>query len=134
MIAAILSAISIAAMVQFALYYWRSVLAGVAAQPLSDRLREAAGLASTSVGPADFHTVVNLHQLTAGLKDDDNGLGAVRAYYSVVEKIGQLARLRLPALAAWTEREMATCSRYVAVLVDQRLQRNLACAAEIRSC
>src|SRR2546422_7403362 len=23
-------------------------------------------------------------------------------------------------LAAWTEREMATCSRYVAVLVDQR--------------
>ncbi len=134
MIAAILSAISVAAVVQFALYYWRSVLAGVAAQPLSDRLREAAGLAGASVGPADFHAVVNLHQLTAGLKDDGNGLGAVRAYYSVVKVIGRLARLRLPALAAWAEREMATCSRYVAVRMDQRLQRNLACAAEIRSC
>jgi hypothetical protein len=27
---------------------------------------------------------------------------------------------------------MAVCSRYVAVLLDQRLEHNLACAAEIR--
>ena len=35
MFAAMLFAISIVAMAQFALYYWRSVLAGVAAQPVS---------------------------------------------------------------------------------------------------
>ncbi len=128
MIAAILFAISVAALGQFALYYWRAVLAGVAAQPLSDRVRMAAGLASESVDAADFQTVVRLHELTPGLKDDNGGLGLVRVYYSAVKALG-----RLPALAAWSQREMATCSRYVAVLVDQRLEHILACAAEVRS-
>src|SRR2546425_7949467 len=36
-------AISITALAQFALYYWRAVLAGVAAQPVSQRTPAAAG-------------------------------------------------------------------------------------------
>ncbi len=133
MIAIILLAISGAALGQFALYYWRSVVSGVAAQPVSDRVWKAAGLEGASVGPADFHTVMGLHELTPSLRDGDGSLGAVRAYYSVVEALGRLAGFRLPAVAAWTEREMTTCSRYVAVLVDRRLERNMACAAEMRS-
>jgi ATP-dependent exoDNAse (exonuclease V) alpha subunit len=133
MFAAILFAVSMAALGQFGLYYWRAVVAGVAAQPLSDRVLKAAGLASESVGAADFRAVINVHDLTPALKDDNGGLRLVRAYYSVVEALGRVAGMRLPALATWTQREMATCSRYVAVLVDQRLERNLACAAEARS-
>jgi hypothetical protein len=134
MVAAILLAISAAALGQFALYYWRSVVASVAAQPLSDRVRVAAHLAGPSVGAADFQAVLSLHDVTPGLKEDSHGLRVVRAYYDVVELIGRLAKLGFPVLAAWSEREMTTCSRYVAVLVDRRLERNLACAAEIRSC
>src|SRR2546430_17637074 len=37
MFSLMLLAISIIALSQFALYYWRAVLAGVAAQPVSDR-------------------------------------------------------------------------------------------------
>jgi len=133
MIAAIMFAIAAAALGQFMLYYWRSVVAGVAAQPVSDRMRNAAGLAGGSVGPADFQAVMDLHGLTPGLKHDDGNLRTVRAYYSVVEALGRLAGFRLPAVAAWSEREMTTCSRYVAVLVDRRLERNMACAAEMRS-
>src|SRR5713226_91151 len=129
LIAIIMLAISGAALGQFDLYYWRSVVAGVAAQHVSDR----AGLAGVSVGPADFQAVMGLHGLTPGLKDDDGGLRLVRAYYGVVEALGRLAGFRLPAVAAWSEREMTTCSRYVAVLVDRRLERNLVCAAEMRS-
>jgi hypothetical protein len=133
LIATIMFAISGAALGQFALYYWRSVVAGVAAQPVSDRVRKAAGLASESVGSADFRAVMDLHGLTPGLKDDGGDLRAVRAYYRVVEMLGRLAGFRLPVVAAWSEREMTTCSRYVAVLVDRRLERNLVCAAEMRS-
>lgn len=133
LIATIMFAISGAALGQFALYYWRSIVAGVAAQPVSDRVRKAAGLAGASVGPADFQAVMGLHGLTPGLKHDDGNLRIVRAYYSVVEALGRLAGFRLPAVAAWSEREMTTCSRYVAVLVDRRLERNLVCAAEMRS-
>ncbi len=134
MVAAILLAISAAALGQFALYYWRSVVAGVAAQPLSERVRAAARLASPSVGAADFETVISLHDVTPGLQDASSALRVVRAYYNVVELIGRLAKLGFPVLAAWSQREMTTCSRYVAVLVDRRLERNLACAAEIHSC
>jgi len=133
MIATIMFAIAGAALGQFMLYYWRSVVAGVAAQPVSDRMRKAAGLAGASVGPADFQAVVDLHGLTPGLKHDDGSLRIVRAYYSVVEALGRLAGFRLPAVAAWSEREMTTCSRYVAVLVDRQLERNLVCSAEMRS-
>src|SRR2546425_6688683 len=42
-------AISITALAQFALYYWRAVLAGVAAQPVSERTLAAAGLHSRGV-------------------------------------------------------------------------------------
>ncbi len=133
MIPAILFTVSLAALGQFALYYWRAVVAGVAAQPLSDRVRAAAGLASESVGAADFHAVMSLHKMTPGLKDRDGGLWLVRAYYHIVQALAILADKSLPQLATWTQREMATCSRYVAVLVDQRLERNLACAAEARS-
>lgn len=42
MFAAMLFTISIVALSQFALYYWRAVLAGVAALPVSDRVLAAA--------------------------------------------------------------------------------------------
>lgn len=134
MVAAILFAISAAALTQFALHYWRSLVAGVAAQPLSENVRQAARLAGESVSAGDFETVMSLHALTPGLKGAGSKLPVVRVYYQAVAWLGQVAGTSLPLLAAWSEREMATCSRYVAVLVDQRLQRNVACAAEIRSC
>jgi hypothetical protein len=130
-IAAILFAISVVGLGQFTLYYWRAILAGVAAQPLSGQM---AGLAGGSLGPADFNALLNLHEVTPGLKGDNGGLRVVRAYYRVVETFGRLAGLGLPLVAAWSEREMTTCTRYVAVRVSQRLERNLVCAAEIRSC
>jgi hypothetical protein len=58
----------------------------------------------------------------------------VRAYYRVVEGIGALSGLRLPALAEWCERERVICARYAAVQIDRRLQVNLALAAALRSC
>ncbi len=134
MITAVLLVISVVALVQFAVYYWRSLVAGTAAEPISDRVRAAAGLESASVGPSDFTSFLQLNALTPGLKDGGQGLGAVRAYYRAVETLRRMAGMKLPSLAAWTEREMATCSRYVAVILSQRLQRNLTCAAEIRSC
>ncbi len=129
MIAAMLSTISAAALGQFALFYWRAVVAGVATKPLSQRVQGAAGLPGGSVGPADFQAMLNLHELAPELTVERGGLWAVRAYYCVLEKLGRI----VPALGGWTEREMTLCSRYVAVLVDQRLGRTLAFATELRS-
>ena len=130
MIAILLLAFSLVALAQFAVYYWRAVMLGVAAQPVSGQVQRAARISMSSLGPADFEALLNLHDVTPGLKGDPGQLLAVRMYYRAAKALGRL----VPQLSGWTHREMSACAGYVAVLVDQRLQRNLACAAEICSC
>jgi hypothetical protein len=134
MFAAMLLAISIVALSQFALYYWRAILAGVAAQPVSDRVLAAANLDAGRMAGQDFKKLAGLHELTPELEPGSGGLTLVRAYYRVVEGIAALSGLRLPALAEWCERERVICARYAAVQIDRRLQVNLALAAALRSC
>jgi hypothetical protein len=126
MIPAVLFIVSVVALGQFALYYWRSVLAGVASQPISERVRDA-------VGAADFGTLMKLHDRTPSPRESDGELQTVQVYYTAMEALNRLVGARFPQLAAWTNREMATCRRYVAVMVDRRLAAYLQCAAETRS-
>jgi hypothetical protein len=134
MFATMLFAISIVALAQFGLYYWRAVLAGVAAQPVSDRVLSAARVENGRVAPEHFETLAGLHDLTPDLFPNRGGLGFVRLYYRVVQGLDAVAGARIPAVAAWSLRERVICARYAAVQVDRRLQANLQLAASLRSC
>jgi hypothetical protein len=134
MFAAMLLAISIVALSQFALYYWRAILAGVAAQPVSERVLAAANLEVGRMNGRDFEKLAGLHDLTPELGPDGGGLTLVRAYYRIVEALGSLSGLHMPAVAEWCERERVICARFAAVQIDRRLQANLALAASLRSC
>ena len=134
MFSAMLFSISIVALSQFALYYWRAMLAGAAAQPVSERTLAAAHLENGHVTGEDFATLVRLHDLTPDLQKSSTGLGLVRLYYWVVDSIGSMAASRMPAVRAWSRRELAICAQYAAVQVDRRLHANLELAASMRSC
>jgi len=134
MFAAMLFTISTVALSQFALYYWRALLAGVASQPVSDRVLAAAQVEDGRVLPQHFETLAGIHDLTPDLQPNQGGLGLVRLYYRFVEGVDALLGKQLPALAAWTERERVICARYAAVQVDRRLQANLDLAESLRSC
>src|SRR5229473_1105796 len=134
MFAAMLFAISIVALSQFAAYYWRAMLAGAAAQPVSERVLAAAGVENGQVTGHDFQTLLSLHHVTPELRSESDGLRSVRLYYRLVDAIGTLAGTRMPAIAAWSERAAAVCARYAAVQIDRRLQANLELAASLRSC
>jgi hypothetical protein len=134
MFAAMLLAISIVALSQFGLYYWRAILAGVAAQPVSDRVMAAANLDAGRMKGRDFETFAGLHELTPDLRSNGGGLTLVRAYYRILEGLAVLSGARMPAVAEWCERERVICARYAAVQIDQRLQANLELAAALRSC
>jgi hypothetical protein len=134
MFSAMLFTVSIVALSQFALYYWRAVLAGVAAQPVSDRVLAAAQVEGGRLTPQHFRTMAGLHDLTPDLQPHRGGLVLVRLYYSAIEGLDTLFGKQLPALAAWSERERVICARYAAVQVDRRLQANLDLAASLRSC
>jgi hypothetical protein len=134
MFAAMLFAISVVALAQFALYYWRAVLSGVASQPVSSAVFEAVRVPESRLRGADFEKLASLLELTPELKGAQGGLGSVALYYHLVRKISDLFGGLVPALAAWGEQERVLCARYAAVMVDRRLEANLAQAASLRSC
>ena len=113
MFSAMLLTISIVALAQFVVYYVRSVVAGVAAQPISEEVMAA---------------------VSRNVQRKSSSIGLVRAYFPVVHAIGRMTSGRIAALANWAESERMLCVRYAAVQVDRRLQSNLALAASIRSC
>jgi hypothetical protein len=128
MMAVILFLVSTVAFVQFGLYYWRATISGVAARAISDRIRMAAGISAASVGAQDFRNILIIKDLSPDLRGSVGSFRVVRSYYSIVSTLGKI----IPAMADWSKAEMTTCSRYVAVLMDQHMANNLACAAKIR--
>ena len=134
MFSAMLLTISVAALAQFAVYYWRAVVAGVAAQPFSEDVLAAARVDSATLGGEDFPSLAQLHDLTPNLSTQKSGLGLVPLYFKFIHAVGTLAKGRVAALADWAEGERVLCARYAAVQIDRRLQANLALSASIRSC
>ncbi len=134
MFAIMLFAIAIVALFQFALYYWRAVLTGVASQAVSNRVLEAAQVEEPKLCGDDFERLAGLHELTPELQSDHSGLGMVRAYYGAIHRLQSILTRLSPAFANWGEEEMTLCARYAAVQIERRLQANLEQAASIRSC
>jgi hypothetical protein len=128
MIGGIILALSIVALGQFGLYYWRAMLSGVAAQAISDRVRSAAGITAAAIGAQDFYKILILNDLSPDLRGPGGSFRVLRSYYAIVEKLGRI----VPAMAAWSNAEMTTCSRYVAVVMEQHMERNMVCASQMR--
>lgn len=135
MFATMLLTISTMALAQFGLYYWRAVLAGVATQPVSDRVLEAAQVQNGALTAGDFAALSELHALTPELNRSSNsGLALVRLYYQAMRTLDALFGSMAPAFSNWAQREGALCARYAAVQIDRRLQANLQLAESLRSC
>jgi hypothetical protein len=132
MVAAVILAFALVAVAQFWVIWWRATVGSVAASPLSDKIRAAAALEGDTVRANDFQTILSLNETCPSLKKDSNGLGTVRAYYRVMNGVGRIFSA-IPTVAEWAQNEMATCARYAAVCVDQRMQRTRTIWAEMRS-
>ena len=134
MFSAMLLAISTVALAQFAVYYWRAIVAGVAVQPVSEQVFAAARVKRSELRGEDFRSLAELHNLTPDLAAQTSGLGLVPLYFKLIHAVGKMAAGRVAALAEWAENERVLCARYAAVQIDRRLQSNLVMAASIRSC
>jgi hypothetical protein len=133
MFSAILFAISLVALGQFALYYWRAVLTGVASQPIPNEILEAAQVRESDLCGADFERLAGLLTLTPELKNTRIGLGFVPAYFKIVGKVAESFGRLSPALMSWSQQEQVLCARFAAVQIGRRLEANLAQTASIRS-
>src|SRR5258708_39768069 len=111
---------------KFGISQWRAIWLTTANQPLSDSLQLTAGIDGKTIGGRDFCTLMNLcNELSPDLKKKSPWLREVSVYYRAVEKLEHAFRMKLPAISKWAKSEMQTCSRYVAVVLDQSLSMSL---------
>jgi hypothetical protein len=113
---------------EFFVGYWRAMILSMAAQPLSEKFFVASGFKNAALRAEDFGRLLSLHRLMPDAKALPNSTRRLRAYYSAVKLIRSL-----PGVSGWAQNELSTCTRCLAVIVDQRLLENLARAAESRS-
>jgi hypothetical protein len=114
------------ALIRFAVSQWRAIWISSASQPLSESLQLAAGIDAAAIGARDFDRLMNLcDQLSPELKKSSPWLSEVSLYYRVVARLEQFSSSRIPSISTWASREMETCVRYVAVVLDQNLAMNL---------
>jgi hypothetical protein len=129
MFAALILAMSIVALFQFALYYWRAILAGAVAQSVSEEVRTAAHIDGVGITGKDFKALSAIHHVIPG----SGGLGFVPLYYRIVDAIGTVVEMRIPLIATWAEHEKSICAHYIGVQIDGRLQANRELAASANS-
>ncbi|GAC1667700.1 MAG: hypothetical protein NVS9B4_23580 [Candidatus Acidiferrum sp.] len=134
MFGATLLSISTVAVSQFALYYWRAVMASVALRPVSDCVLTAANVENGRLTGCHFPRLASLHALTPDLHQGQGGLRFVELYFNAVRAVDNMLGSLLPKVTVWSQREQTLCARYAAVCVDRRLQDNMALSASMRSC
>ena len=126
MVSLFILAFSAFALVKFAISQWRSIWISAASRPLSETLQLATGTDGNAIGARDFSTLLELcDKVCPELKKTSPWLREVSIYYRVVLGLEQVSQHKIPGVAEWASREMQSCSRYVAVLLDQYLCMNL---------
>ena len=122
MVSGFILAFSLVALIRFGVLYCRGILLRTAELPVSEEVRTAARLSGEEITGRDFAALADMHSMTPG---GSGGVTLVKAYYRAVQLVGAVGKTQA-ACAAWAEREMAACARYVGVQIDGRLQMSFA--------
>jgi hypothetical protein len=131
MIAALILVFAMVALSHFAFYYWRALVLTFAAQELSERIQQVSDAGQPAA--ESFEALLALQGMCPELEKGTKRIGSVAVYYRVLSAVKSAMGRIAPAISRWADAEMSTCTRYAAVVVDQRLQQNFSYAAEVRS-
>jgi hypothetical protein len=118
MVSVFILGFSLVALIRFGVLYCRGILLRAAELPVSEEVRTAAQLSGEEITGRDFAALAGVLSMTPG---GSGGVSLVKAYFRVVKVVGAIGRTQA-ACAAWAEREMAICARYVGTQIDGRLQ------------
>ena len=118
--AALIFVVSAIALLQFFISYCRSLIAASLKQPLSDEVRDVAGIPATASGD-DFVRVLQLVQLCPERPEDRGHLRAIGAYFRLLNFVRATVARVIPSLVAWTEVERGQCAYFAAVALDRRI-------------
>ena len=124
MIAALIFVVSISTLLQFFVFYSRSLIAESQAQKLSDETREICGIAAKNPAGDQFQRFLQLIALCPDSGADGKNVFVVTLYYRLLALAQAVSRWVAPATSAWIESERSGCAYVVAVALDRRIAHN----------
>jgi hypothetical protein len=132
MIALLILATSLLALIQFAVFQWRSVWHAVAAQPVSESVQTATGISGDAIGADQFELLAQTcDRLCPSPAERNVWLRELRIYFRALKALSGLGA-NLFSESGWIKSELTACARYAAVVLDQRLSANYAYATELQ--
>lgn len=133
MVSFLILAISLTALIQFAVAQWRAIWISSANLAVSDALRSETGLDADTVQDTDFPKLIRLYnEVCPGKTTSAPWLKEIAHYYRAISALHEISQRFLPSISSWAGTEMRTCSRYVAVAIDHQLSINLDQLAAVR--
>jgi hypothetical protein len=131
MIAICILVLSVAALIEFAVAQWRSMWLTVASQPLSECLQAATGLSPDAITANHFDFLLQSNaELLPPIQQGNRWLKEVKIYYRVIRVLDAACEKHMPGLSNWAKNELVSCTKFVAAVLDQRLNDNLAYSTE----
>jgi len=132
MIALLILATSLVALIQFAIFQWRSVWHSVAAQPLSESVQTATGIPGDAIGADQFELLAQTcDRLCPSPTERNVWLKELRMYFRALKALSRMGT-SIFSESSWIKSELTACARYAAVVLDQRLSANYAYATELQ--
>jgi len=125
--------LSLAALGQFVVFYYRAILVSVAAYPLTGYVQQIQGFPARPLRSGDFALLLQLQWMCPQVGPDARSLRIARIYYRALDAAKRAINGFVPTFYSWVDREQTLCAQFAAVLLDQRLARTAAEAAQVRS-
>jgi len=111
---------SIVTLLQFFVWYCRSLIAASAKEALSPEVRDVTGIARAASGE-DFTRVMQLLQLCPERPEDRGSIQAVGTYFGLLNFVRATLARMVPSMRAWTESERGSCAYFAAVALERRI-------------
>lgn len=130
MIAALIFVVSALTLLQFFVFYCRSVIAELKAQELSGEVREICGFHSRTLAGDQFRHLSELIDLCPEAGGGVNNVWAVLLYFQLLGFARTLSAWAIPSASLWIEEERGGCAYAAAVVLDRRIAYNRTMVAE----
>ena len=112
MFAAFILMLSLAALGQFVVFYYRAILVSVAAYPLTGYVQQVQGFPDRPLCHEDFDVLLRLQQICPQVGPDARSLNVARVYYRLLSAAKRIVNGFLPVMHSWMEREQTLCAQF----------------------
>ncbi len=133
MIAAAIFLISFLTLLQFFIFYSRSLIAESRGHKLSSQALEICGLERKGMTDGQFRRLLQLISLCPDPGGDQMGVRVVAVYFHLLAVAQTLLSWAIPSARPWIEAERDGCAHVAAVILDRRIAYSRTMVAQLAS-